>query len=79
MKRRSALTAAAPSPGTSSGAEATSQIELPVVLANASTRDIEVEPIPRLGELTIRMNEPLSCGLTNTCRYAIASLISARS
>ena len=79
MNRRSALTAGAPSPGTCSGSEAASQIDVPIVLQNASTRDSEVEPIPRRGELTIRVNAPTSCGLTSVVRYAIASLISARS
>ena len=79
MKRRIALTAAGPRPGTCSGSDAASQIDIPIVFANASTRDIDVEPIPRRGELTIRVNAPTSCGLISTVRYAIASLISARS
>ncbi len=60
MNRLSALTAGPPSPGTCSGSDAASQIDVPVVLANASSRDIEVEPIPRRGELTIRVNAPAS-------------------
>ena len=32
---------------------------------NASTRAIEVAPIPRRGELTIRVNATVSCGLTS--------------
>ena len=79
MKRLSALTAAPPRPGTCSGSAAASQIEIPSVFACDSTRETEVFPIPRRGLLTIRVNEPASCGLTSTCRYAIASLISARS
>ena len=54
MNRRSDLTAAAPSPGTSSGAAASSHTVSPVVLAWASSRDTVVLPIPRRGELTIR-------------------------
>ena len=79
MKRRIALTAAAPSPGTPSGSAAASHTETPIVFANASSFDTEVAPIPRRGELTTRVNEPASCGLTSTVRYASASLISARS
>ena len=79
MNRRSALTAAAPRFGTCSGSDAASQTEVPVVLVKASRRDIEVEPIPRRGALTIRVNAPASCGFTSVIRYAIASLISARS
>ncbi len=79
MKRVNALIAAAPRSGTCSGSEAASQIELPIVFAKPSTRDIEVEPIPRRGELTIRVNAPTSCGFSSTVRYAIASLISIRS
>ena len=79
MNRRSALTAGAPSPGTCSGSEAASQIDVPVVLQNASTRESEVEPTPRRGEFTIRVNAPASWGFTSVVMYAIASLISARS
>ena len=80
MNRRSALIAAAPEARAPARASAAaSQIGLPIVFANASTRDIDVAPIPRRGELTIRVNAPTSCGLTSTVRYAIASLISARS
>ena len=68
MNRRSALIAAAPRPGTCSGSEAASQTETPIVLANPSTREIEVVPMPRRGELTIRVNAPASCGLTSTFR-----------
>ena len=60
MNRLNALTAGPPSPGTCSGSDAASQIDVPVVLENASSRDIEVEPIPRRGELTIRVNAPAS-------------------
>ena len=49
------------------------------MLLYASTLDNEVDPIPRRGELTIRVNAPASCGLISVIRYAIASLISARS
>ena len=79
MNRRSDLIAAAPRPGTSSGAAASSHTVSPVVLACESSRETVVLPIPRRGELTIRVNAPTSCGLTSTVRYAIASLISARS
>ena len=68
MNRRSALTAAAPSAGTCSGSEAASQIDMPIVFANASRRDTDVDPIPRRGELTIRVNAPTSWGLTITVR-----------
>ena len=44
------------------------QIGIPIVLANARTRDIDVDPIPRRGELTMRVNAPTSWGLTSTVR-----------
>ncbi len=46
MKRRSALTAAAPRPGTCSGSAAASQTGSPIVSAWASTRESEVWPMP---------------------------------
>ena len=56
MNRLNAFWAAAPSPGTLSGSEATSQIELPIVFACEITRDSDVDPIPRRGELTARIH-----------------------
>ena len=81
MKRDIALRAAAPSPGTPStvASIAASQIELSIVAAWVSTRDTDVVPSPRLGELTIRWNATTSCGFCRKVRYASASLISARS
>ena len=79
MKRWNAFTAAVPSPGTASGSAAASHTVMPAVLAQPITRDIEVAPIPRRGELTMRPKLTTSCGLTSTVRYATASLISARS
>ena len=79
MKRPNALSAAVPSPGTRSGSAAASHTGTPIVSACESTRDSEVCPIPRFGELATRVNAPASCGLARNVRYAIASLISARS
>ena len=79
MKRCSAFTAAVPSAVTSSGAAAASHTGIPIVSAYDSTRESDVCPSPRFGELAIRVNAPASCGLTRNVRYAIASLISARS
>ena len=52
MKRPTALTAAAASPGTWSGAAATSQTDSPSVLAWPTMRACEVLPMPRRGEFT---------------------------
>ena len=79
MKRRSAFCAAAPSAGTDSGSAAASQTGIPIVSAWLSTRESDVWPIPRRGELATRVNAFASCGLTRKVRYAIASRISARS
>ena len=79
MKRLSAFCAAVPSPGTASGCSAASHTGTSIESAWLSTRDSDVCPSPRLGELAIRVNAPWSCGLTMKIRYAIASLISARS
>ena len=79
MKRPSARWAAVPSAGTSSGLTAASQGGMPIVSACASTRESDVWPMPRFGELAIRVNAPPSAGLTRNVRYATASLISARS
>ena len=68
MNRRSAFTAAEPMPGTSSGAAASSHTVSPVVLEWPSSRLIVVVPIPRRGELTIRVNAPVSWWLTRTFR-----------
>jgi hypothetical protein len=56
-KRETALIAAAPRPGTSSGRPATSQIGSPVVLACEARRPWLVLPMPRRGELTTRAKE----------------------
>ena len=79
MNRPSAFCAAVPSPGTASGASAASHTGTSIESACESTRDSEVWPRPRFGELAIRVKAPWSCGLTMKVRYAIASLISARS
>ena len=63
MKRRSAFTAAAPSPGTWSGCAAASHTGMPSEEEWASTRDSEVCPIPRRGELTTRVKLTTSAGL----------------
>ena len=68
MKRPTDLIAAAPSPGTDSGAEATSQIVCPVVFAWASIRAWLVSPIPRRGELITREKLTASAGFTSSCR-----------
>ncbi len=68
MKRPSALRAAVPRPGTSSGTSATSQTGAPVASAWASTRLSDVAPSPRRGELAIRVNALSSCGLTRKVR-----------
>ena len=60
MKRPSALTAGLPSVGTVSGSAATSHGVEPIVSAWASTRESDVCPMPRLGELAIRVNAPPS-------------------
>ena len=41
---------------------------MPVVLASATTRDSDVCPMPRRGELAMRVKEIASCGLTSTVR-----------
>jgi hypothetical protein len=41
--------------------------------------EIVVSPIPRRGLFAIRVSETASNGLSSTWRYAITSLISARS
>ena len=79
MKRPSALRAAVPSPGTLSGSAAASHTGTPIVSACERTRESEVWPSPRLGELATRVNAPASCGLAMNVRYATASRISARS
>jgi hypothetical protein len=66
MKRSSALRAAVPRPGTSPAAA--SHTGMPSVSAWESTRDSDVCPIPRRGELAIRPNAPASCGLTRNVR-----------
>ena len=68
MKRSKARTAAVPSPGTSCGAAAASHTAMPIVSAWSSTRDSDVCPIPRLGELATRVNDTTSCGLASTVR-----------
>ena len=68
MKRPRALIAAAPRPGTCSGSAAASQMGIPTVLAKLSTLARDVAPIPRRGELTMRVNAPTSWGLIMTVR-----------
>ena len=68
MKRETALTAAAPRPGTSSGVSATSHTASPTVLAWATIRAWVVLPIPRRGELTARSKATTSLGLTSSVR-----------
>ena len=55
MKRSSALRAAVAEPG-DVVASAASQTVIPIAAACASTRDSDVCPIPRRGELAIRVN-----------------------
>ena len=68
MKRPSAFCAAVPSPGTQPGSAAASQTGIPIVSAWLSTRDSDVCPSPRRGELAIRVNAFASCGLTRNVR-----------
>ena len=68
MKRPTAFTAAGPSPGTDSGAAATSHTGSPSVLAYAARRPCDVVPIPRRGELTMRPKATVSEGLTSRVR-----------
>jgi len=68
MKRPTALIAAEPSPGTSSGVMATSKIGSPIVLAWETIRACEVSPMPRRGELTTRWKDTTSCGLVSSVR-----------
>ena len=68
MKRPTALIAAAPSPGTRSGAAAMSQIGSPSVFACPISRACEVCPMPRRGEFTIRPKATVSDGLTSSVR-----------
>ena len=68
MKRRSALIAAAPSPGIRSGAEAASQTESPTLAEWATIRDSDVCPSPRRGELATRVKLTTSNGLASSDR-----------
>ena len=68
MNRETALIAAAPRPGTSSGASATSHTGSPTVFAWETMRACEVWPIPRRGELTARSKATTSLGLTSSVR-----------
>ena len=68
MNRPTAFTAAAPSPGISSGVSATSKIGSPIVLACPAIRAWEVSPMPRRGEFTIRPKDTASLGLTSSVR-----------
>ena len=79
MKRPTALTAAAPRPGTISGRSAISQTTSPTVFAWFRIRACVVSPMPRFGELTMRPKATASLGFVSQVRYASASLISARS
>ncbi len=73
-----ALSGAAPTPA-SSGNSVASQSEIPCASAYVWRRAIDVSPIPRRGRFAIRISETASYGLSITWRYAITSLISARS
>ena len=64
---------------TSSARPSASQSEPPIPSANVCSRASEVSPTPRRGRFAIRESDTPSLGLSSTCRYAIASLISARS
>ena len=67
-KRDTALIAAAPSPGTDSGRDMTSQTSSPVVLTWERMRLSVWRPIPRRGELMTRVNEIASAGLARSER-----------
>ena len=56
-----------------------SHSEMPCPSANVTMRAIDVSPMPRRGRFAIRISDTASNGLSIACRYAIASLISARS
>ena len=77
-KPRTALTAAVPRPAASGSAIASKRL-IPIASACVTSRCSDVSPIPRRGRLAIRSSETASFGLWMTERYAIASLISARS
>ena len=68
MKRPSAFWAAVPRPGTAAGSAAASHTVMPVVSAWVSTRESDVWPSPRRGELAMRVNAPASCGLIRKVR-----------
>ena len=68
MNRPSAFCAAVPSCGTRSGCSAASHGVMPIVSAWASTRDSDVWPIPRFGELATRVKAPPSAGLIRKIR-----------
>ena len=68
MKRLSALIAAAPSPGISSGETAACHTEMSAASACASTRASDVWPRPRRGELAIRPKLTTSNGLARNCK-----------
>ena len=75
---RTAFTAAVPSPAASGSAIASKRL-IPIASACVTRRCSDVSPIPRRGRFAMRMSETASLGLWMTERYAIASLISARS
>ena len=68
MKRPIDRTAAVPRPGTLAGSSAASQTLMPIVSACEMTRDSDVWPMPRFGELATRVKETTSCGLPRTVR-----------
>ena len=69
MKRSKALTAAVPSPGTDPGLGGrVPHRDVHASAACASTRESDVCPIPRLGELATRVKEITSYGLARTVR-----------
>ena len=55
-------------PGHLAREAAASHTGMPIVSAWLSTRDSDVCPIPRRGELATRVNETTSCGLASTVR-----------
>jgi hypothetical protein len=73
-----AFSGAAPIPA-SSGRPIASQSEMPCASAKVCRRASDASPIPRRGRFAIRASETASYGLSIVCRYATASLISARS
>ena len=72
------LSGAAPTPASSARASACHS-QIPCASANVTSRAIDESPMPRRGRFAMRISDTASAGLSSTCRYAIRSLISARS